>query len=1041
MKDLASVAQQKNVDRNVMTLYDGLRTVRVVEYPEPAPGNNKIYQLGTLAENGFPQINLVSNVQAGFIEFLDKFPYDNVYNDNGSPFSSAEASQSLYAVQSVMKAFDVRFGWKGLDGIGVAPVYFIMGDTQKYPLISAGIGAYITQGTIDNFVFVKDVNGPKPFSNSVESVAHEFTHAILRYKRGMTGYNPDPCSESNGIEEGVADVFGVYIRNRVRQILPQNFDWEFSEWQNANAYMSDPKAYLFPDTYNGENYKNECHAGFNPHPNAGVIHKWSYLLSNGFQGSAYNDLGYAYSNLTGIGTEKWISILWETLPQLKAYSDYPAFKAMTLTSAEQLYGLNSTEYLAVRNAWCAVGVCDNNLPYFSVSPTNGSSFVDPWPTTKVHLTWQNNNLIEEWEAQMDTSLNFTNPQTVKLTNFSTVIGPNQNLVQTATATGYYRPGTKVYFRAKISKAGPNFCKGLNPLCALYQKFGPTHVFWLDDQQVQFWPAATSTTVKAWKGKLTWKSMSDAERYRLQVSDDPSFNTLIYDGIAPHTGNYMETGEIGTDLTIGQTYYARVRAERLDLLKLKNNHGKWSNSLTIKAVVPTTAVTQAKTQKLNDPPFQVGTLGRQVNWDPVAGATNFVVQVATDNAFSNIVWSTTVPGNLASTTMLFPPMANLTDLFVQVLPKNGQTSGSCSNTWRIKINETAALAVMKQPLNGTSIPFKGFAGNVFEWGSGTLNMNTVDHFELRLTKKPSNQASNLATNGKTLNLFVQDPLIFSDKSVRATVVAVNSLGAKTGESQPFDFPVCADHPAVFFPGDLGKVDPTKDFKIEWFRSESFAAGSQYLVTINDGAVAIPGFKDKPTTSHSMLVPAGTLINGKSYTVTVRNSSSCPALFLPKTFFNAVGSGGANQPQPPKMVNFNINLSAFRNDPDAASFPPAFGTSNYVLGIQMIDPDGNVLALVDPNGNQVTQLDVDSENSGVIMVGDNKPQGKYKLRLTMQNIFDPLLYYPFDQPRFSVSLNGVPVVTNHVITVDFANPASSFNEWQVGFQFADIILDIK
>ncbi|WP_353721139.1 M4 family metallopeptidase [Dyadobacter sp. 676] len=1033
LNSLASFAQQKNVDRSIMTFYDGLQTIRVLEYVEPAPGTNKIYRLETLAENGFPAIVLTSNVQMGYIKFEDKLPYDNVFNDNASPFTSAEGAQTLYSFQSIMKAFDSRFGWKGMDGTGTATVYAIMGDAQKYPLSASA--SYTTNGISDNFLFIKEVNGVKNFNNGIETVAHEFLHAIMRYKRGFENYNPDKCAEMHSIEEGLADIFGIYIHNKVKQTPPQNFDWKF---QGYNATLANPKGFLFPDTYNGEYYKNDCHLTFAPHPNGGVLYKWSYLLSEGFPGSAYNDLGYGYSNLTGIGIEKCIEILWQTISKIKKYTTYPALRTYTLETAGQLYGLNSTEYLAVQNAWCAVGVCDNNLPAFSMSPANATNFIDPWPTVDINLTWKNNNLVQEWEVQMSPKYDFSDSvQTVKLTNFTAVIGPNQTLMSTATAKGYFHPGKKVYARAKISQAGANFCKGLNPLCILYQKFGPTHAFGLKDKKTNFWPATKSTSVKAWKGQVTWQWVDDAERYRLQVASDSMFTALVYDGIAPYTGNFMETGEIGTDLTIGQTYYARVRAERLDLLKLKDNHGAWSDPLVITASMPSTAISQAKTQKLNDPPFEVGTLGRQVNWDPVPGASNFVVQVATDDTFNSIIWTKTVSGNLASTTMLFPPLANLTDLFVRVLPKNGPIFGVCSNVWRIKVDEAKALALMKGPPNGTTFPFKDFGVNVIEWKSGTLNMNTVDYFELVLTKKPSGVTATFPTQGKKFDFLIQDPLLLNDNGLQASVIAVNALGAKTAQSLPFDYNICPDHPAVFFPGDLGKVDPTKDFKVEWFPSQSFAVGSQYLLTIKDGGVAIPGFKDKPTTNHFMTVPAGTLVNGKSYTVTVRNSSSCAALLVPSTFFTAVGSGGSNQPQAPKLVDFTIEIQGFRNDLDGL----AWETSDYVLGIELIDPDGNVLALIDPNGASVTQLLVDSENSGVVAKGNDRPEGKYKLRLKMVNIFNPLAYYPFDQPRFSVLLNGQPVISNHVITVDFVNPASPFHEWQVGFQFGDINLDIK
>ena len=61
--------------------------------------------------------------------------------------------------------------------------------------------------------------------------------------------------------------------------------------------------------------------------------------------------------------------------------------------------------------------------------------------------------------------------------------------------------------------------------------------------------------------------------------------------------------------------------------------------------------------------------------------------------------------------------------------------------------------------------------------------------------------------------------------------------------------------------------------------------------------------------------------------------------------------------------------------------------------------------------------------------------------MLNIVTPALYFPFDQPKFSIFLDGDVVVSNHVITIDLINPASPFNEWQNGFQFTDIIIDVK
>lgn len=1035
----------KNVDKTITTYYQGMQTMRVLEHTvNPDPQSEKIYRLQTLSENGFSPIWLFGTDNGTTVTFEDKSPYDNMYSDNATPYLSTEAAQLLYGLETTMKIFDQRFGWKGLDAIGIDPIKLFIENSDETQNTEYSYAYYTGSFGNEYFVFGKSVQQSTPLFCTVDVIAHEFSHAVMKHRSNITSLS-SPCTEYRSIDEGLADIFGNYVKNKVLQSTQQNYNWwAMEEFLLKKGDLRDPKSINRADTYKGQNFDNGCSANYNYGAGAGVMTKWFYLLSAGFASSATNDLGYQYSNLTGIGIEKAIQIIWDAIPNLKNSSSFSEFKTLTLNTTTQLYGVNSTEYQAVEKAWCAVGVCDNNLPFFKIYPANASSDIEPWPAVKVNFSWDNDARVKEVEVQMASDYNFTSPQVYKVSIFDTFFKPGGGVFYKGSASGYFRPNETVYVRAKITQADANFCKGLNPLCKVYQQFGPTHAFKLGSKKVEFWPATSSTTVKPWYPELTWKSVKDAELYLMQVASDGSFNSIIYEGFAPHTGNFTETGLVNATLDIGQTYYARVAAKRQDKPNLQGNYGSWSKPLIVKTSTPSTAVIQAKTQKLNDPPTHVGSLGRLVSWDPVAGATGFVVEVAKDNAFTDMVSSVNLPGNAASTILLFPPLPDQTNLFIRVLPKNNLVFGVCSNVWRIKIDETAALPVMKSPANGTTFPFKNFAAAGFEWTSGTLNMNTVDHFELHLTKKTSGLTSIFTSQGKAFLVFVQDPLTFNDlQGLEASVLAVNPLGAKTALSLPFEYAICPDHPAVFFPGDLGKVDPTKDFKVEWFASESFVPGSNYLVTIKDAGSGIPvaGFDNKPTTAHSMLVPAATLTNGKNYTVTVRNSSSCPALLLPTTFFSAVGSGSINQPQPPKLVNFTVELKGFRNDPDAFSIPPAYGTSNYELGIEFFDPNGNLLGLLDPNGMQVTKLLVDSENSGVIMAGNNKPQGKYKLRLKLAKIFPPNTYYPLDQPRFSVLLNGQVVVLNHIITFDIFNPGSSFDEWKEGFQFADIILDIK
>ncbi len=86
------------------------------------PQSQKVYRLQTLPENGLPAIDLeeLGNPQSDFFE--DKIPYDNMFTDNPTQFLSGEAVQLFNGFQKVIKVFDQRFGWKGIDGAGTAPV-------------------------------------------------------------------------------------------------------------------------------------------------------------------------------------------------------------------------------------------------------------------------------------------------------------------------------------------------------------------------------------------------------------------------------------------------------------------------------------------------------------------------------------------------------------------------------------------------------------------------------------------------------------------------------------------------------------------------------------------------------------------------------------------------------------------------------------------------------------------------------------------------------------------------------------------------------
>ncbi|SEJ84350.1 Thermolysin metallopeptidase, alpha-helical domain [Dyadobacter sp. SG02] len=1046
VKAQPQIYNEKNVTQDVLTEhYYNSVPMRVMEYSTDPGGSILERRLEILPENGLPSVRIRTiNDLFEEIPYVNQPPFDAFFDNGLFGFkNSVDAATLLFGTEVALKVIKDKFGWIGLDNQAVNSkpiIWNILGQIKPSFVASAYYNPIAKE-----FLLKSDGNEPEKISH-IDVVGHELIHGIIDTKVGNINLQKvSPCSERRVLEEALADIIGVYILNEYEQNSPA-----FYKWTHGKGFMvpgrsfDDPNSKQQPDTYFGNYYENVCpiDGDFPEHQNATVIDHWYYLLAVGTTGTETNDLGYSYQ-LSGIGINKAIQIIWNCLDHLNAKTDFKDLKKITLTVTEQLYGLHSTEYLAVMDAWCAVGICENNLGPFYMSPAHGASGVEPWPGVNVNVTWEGLP-VDEWAFQMATNTAFTeNVQNVLIKNFNVVIKPGGGSAYSGFATGYYRPGERVYARARITKAGANFCKGYNPLCVLYQQYGPAHAFTLDDKQTKFWHAVPGDhwTVNPWNDpSISWKSVANAEQYVYEVAEDDTFTKIVFTGNAPFSGNFSESGAINTPLQPDKEYYTRVRAKRFNTPNLTDNNGAWSETEVINVITPRTSVLQAVNQKPGDPAAEVGSLGFWVGWHPFPGSTQYIIQIATDEAFQNIIRTKTVAGNLSTALIELPSLPDGSYLSVRVLPQNGPAFGLCDKFWRVKTKEATATPLMKSPANGTAFPFNAFLG-VFEWKANSLNLNLVHHFEIHFKKKSSNLTSIFLTPDKTFSMSLVDASLFDSKQgFEVAVLAVGPLGAKSALSPPFNYNICPDQPEVVFPVDLvSQVNVAQDLVVKWKDSKWFDPGSTYLVTISDATTSavVPGFSNKPTTATSMLVPAGTLTAGKKFNVTVKNSSSCAGIFAADNVFSTVGSGGSNQPQPPKLVDFTIELKGYRNDQKGLGLE----TSDFVLGLKLIDPNGNELALVDPNMNQVTELLVDSENSGVIMKAFSQPQGEYKLQLTMKNIFSPLLYFPFDQPRYSVFLNGNPIVNPHVITAHFLDPGSIFHEWKINHQFADIILDIK
>lgn len=127
--------------------------------------------------------------------------------------------------------------------------------------------------------------------------------------------------------------------------------------------------------------------------------------------------------------------------------------------------------------------------------------------------------------------------------------------------------------------------------------------------------------------LTWDPAIGAATYRVQISSDPGFTTILIDQAAIATNSYTVVVPLGTS----SLYYWRVNATNVGGTGPYSTTNSFNTTLTAPAV-PT----------LLSPANLAINVSRQptVSWNSVLGATSYSVEVATDAGFTNVVSSQT-----------------------------------------------------------------------------------------------------------------------------------------------------------------------------------------------------------------------------------------------------------------------------------------------------------------------------------------------------------------------------------------------------------------
>lgn len=189
------------------------------------------------------------------------------------------------------------------------------------------------------------------FTISLDVIGHELTHGVTQFTANLE-YQDQP----GALNESMSDVFGSLVKQYALKQTADQADWLIGEGLltpsvNGVALRSmkapgtaydDDKLGKDPQPAHMDNLYTGTQDNGGVHINSGIPNHAFYLAATEIGGYAWEKAG-----------KIWYTAL---TTRLKSDSDFAAAANITIEVAGQLYGNDSSEQNAVRNAWQTVGV-------------------------------------------------------------------------------------------------------------------------------------------------------------------------------------------------------------------------------------------------------------------------------------------------------------------------------------------------------------------------------------------------------------------------------------------------------------------------------------------------------------------------------------------------------------------------------------------------------------------------------------------------------------------------------------------------------------
>jgi bacillolysin len=200
------------------------------------------------------------------------------------------------------------------------------------------------------------------FSGAVDIVAHELTHGVTDFSSRLEYVN-----EPGALNEAFSDIMGTSVEFFVQPAGTGQMKADYVIGEDIAVgvgagvpdgirSMANPALFGDPDHYSKRVLlpPDDEHDNGGVHINSGIGNHAFYLA---IEGGTNRTSGIRVQGVGAANREQIEKVFYRAFAQLMpSTADYSMARAITLRAAQDLYGLGSAPYNAVRDAWTAVGV-------------------------------------------------------------------------------------------------------------------------------------------------------------------------------------------------------------------------------------------------------------------------------------------------------------------------------------------------------------------------------------------------------------------------------------------------------------------------------------------------------------------------------------------------------------------------------------------------------------------------------------------------------------------------------------------------------------